>query len=201
MKRTLSLVATAILAAALCSCGGSDNNTPATTSTTTATEVSSETPTTSTAPAFVEVGQPATHGGITLTVTKASSPDTYPVMEGSYKKNSGYDTYADTPPRTGGKLIRIDATVENNTAGSIDLTCSLPVVAYVSDGSRMFDPVDDLYKIQGTPDCNEDLNPGFSSDMTWIFEVPVDTPIKMFIFRDYDGPQDGGEIVGIIPFL
>lgn len=201
MKRSLSLAATTMLAAALCACGGSDSDAPPAGSRSTTTEVASETTATSAAPAFVEVGQPATHGGITLTVNKATSPATYPVMEGSYKKNSGYDTYADTPPRAGGKLIRIDATVKNNTAGSIDLTCSLPVVAYVSDGQRMFDPVDDLYKIEGTPECNEDLNPGFSSEMTWVFEVPADTPIKMFLFSDYDGPQDGGEIVGIIPFL
>lgn len=90
-------------------------------------------------------------------------------------------------PRGGGKFICVDTTVVNDTRGGIDLTCSWPVATKVVDvKERQFDPVDDLYKIDGNPGCNDLLQPGFDAPMTWIFEVPDDVDVAAFAFRDTD---------------
>ncbi len=139
------------------------------------------TPSTETFP----TGQPVVNGGITLTVNEVTTPNTYPRMTNSMRKNSGYDEYAPVAPRAGAKFVRVDAAVRNSGGRAIDLTCSWPVRAIVADASsRIFEPVDDLYEIQGTPECNEDLNPGFESVMTWIYEVPASANIRIFAFAD-----------------
>lgn len=81
---------------------------------------------------------------------------------------------------------RVETTVVNNKNGGIDPTCSWPVATKVVDWKeRQFDAVDDLYKIDGNPGCN-DLQAGFDSPMTWIFEVPVDVDVAGCAFRDTD---------------
>ena len=75
----------------------------------------------------------------------------------------------------------------NNTSSSIDLTCSYPVAAKLVDNERReFDPVDDLYKLPDNLACNDQLQPGFDSPMTWVYEVPSAAKISQFAFRDID---------------
>ena len=143
------------------------------------------TTTTTPTPDTYAVGQPATNGGITLTVDKVSQPPSYQQVSNSMEKTSQYAEFETVSPRAGGKLVRIDATVLNNTRSAIDLTCSWPVNALAVDSSnRNYKPVDELYKVPGTPACNEDLNPGFSSKMVWIFEVPNTADVLAFAFAD-----------------
>ncbi len=119
------------------------------------------------------VGQPVTNGGIKLTINSVSQPADIPRTDG------------DVPPRSGAKIVRVDTTIENVGQKSIDLTCSYPVANKIYDSSkREFDTVDDLYKIPGNPECNADLQPGFSSPMSYVYEVPVDANIEFFGFAD-----------------
>lgn len=37
----------------------------------------------------------------------------------------------------------------------------------------------DLYQVEGNPECNAKLQPGFSSDMKYVYEIP-DTAVPMF---------------------
>jgi hypothetical protein len=107
------------------------------------------------------------------------------MMTNSMRKNSGYDVYGDVVPRAGGKFIRVDVTIENAGQKSMDLTCSWPIEVFAADASnRMFDPIDELDKLEGTPECNEELQPGFSSPMTYIFEVPSAADVRIFAFAD-----------------
>lgn len=207
VKHTFLATAALTVGALVTACSGSDTSAKETVTVTVEKTVGADTPASTPAESTStsaersdtkRIRQPATAGGITITVTKASSPDTYPVMIGSYQKNSGYDEYEATPPREGGKLIRIDAIVKNDTGQSIDITCSGPITAKVTDGKSLYDPVDSLHKIQGTPECNEDLNPGFSSKMTWVFEVPVDVKIHRFAFSDNNSASNpNNEIMGV----
>lgn len=177
------------MAISIAGCSSDDSSTRS------ASDVTTFTASTTTSAKLNWPGEPVTSGGITLTIDKVAAVPTYPRMTNSVQKGSGYEQYEDVKPRAGGKFVRVDATVKNGTTGAIDLTCSLPVIAKVSDGSAVYEPVDSLYEIEGTPSCNEDLNPGFSSEMTWIFEVPKDVPIKMFTFADYDLGVGGSEII------
>jgi hypothetical protein len=67
----------------------------------------------------------------------------------------------------------------------IDLTCSLPVkTALVDSQQRNFDPIDDLYKLKGNSNCNDNLQPGFESDMTWVYRVPSSATAIGWGFQD-----------------
>lgn len=125
------------------------------------------------------IGVKASSGGIDLTVNAIANIDSY---ETSY--NTEFETVAPAP---NARFIRVDALVSNNTKASIDLTCNLPVVAKLADSeSREFDPVENLYMLPGNPACNDQLQPGFESSMTWVYEVPAAADVTVFAFRDTD---------------
>lgn len=116
-----------------------------------------------------------TNGGIKLTITGVSQPADIPRSGGNIQ------------PRPGAKVIRVDTTVENVGQKSIDLTCSYPIANKIYDSNkRAFDTVDNLYDIPGNPECNADLQPGFSSPMSYVYEVPADANIEFFGFADSD---------------
>jgi hypothetical protein len=69
--------------------------------------------------------------------------------------------------------VMVSAHVVNNAQVSLDLTCSLPISTKLVDAQqRNFDAIDYLYKVKGNPECNDQLQPGFESDMTWVYLVP-----------------------------
>jgi len=41
-----------------------------------------------------------------------------------------------------------------------------------------------LHRIAGNPHCGENLQPGFSCQMTWVYHVPVDAQMTAFEFED-----------------
>jgi hypothetical protein len=86
----------------------------------------------------------------------------------------------------GAKFVSISTRVLNDSQGSIDLTCSRPINTHLIDErNRKFDCIRDLYRIPGNPECNYRLNPGFSSNMKWIYRVPIGTSIVAFEFEDW----------------
>jgi hypothetical protein len=54
----------------------------------------------------------------------------------------------------------------------------------VDDRDRQFDTIDSLHEIRDNPECNVQLQPGFESDMTYIYMVPAGAKISGFAFRD-----------------
>lgn len=120
------------------------------------------------------IGQPVTNGGIKLTINAVSISPVVPRGRGG-----------DQPPRAGAKIVRVDTTVDNVGTESIDLTCSYPIANKLWDAQkRQFDSVDKLYDIPGNPECNDSIQPGFSSPMTYMYEVPQDAVIEFFGFAD-----------------
>jgi hypothetical protein len=55
----------------------------------------------------------------------------------------------------------------------------------VDDQDRQFDPIDDLYKLKGNPECNDQLQPGFESDMTWVYRLPSSANVVGWAFQDF----------------
>lgn len=121
------------------------------------------------------LGQPVTNGGVTLTVTAVTVLPAVPREDG------------DVPARIGAKVIRVDTTVENVGQKSMDLTCGYPVTNKIWDSEkRQFDAVESSYEIPGNPGCNDGLQPGFSSPMTYVYEVPEAAKVEFFGFADSD---------------
>ncbi len=132
-----------------------------------------------------EVGQTMTNEGVTLTVTAARVADVIELNQSSYQQGSGYETYTQVPPAAGGKYVIVDTHIVNDGQVSMDLTCSYPIATVlVDDRDRQFDTIDSLYEIRDNPDCNAQLQPGFESEMTYIYMVPADANISGFAFRD-----------------
>jgi hypothetical protein len=103
-----------------------------------------------------------------LTVTSAEAADSIPVNATSTRQGSGFDRYEPMPAGPGAKFVIIKAHIFNNAKKSLDLTCSLPIrTVLIDDMQRNFDPIGDLYKVQGNPECNSQVRPGLESDMTW----------------------------------
>ncbi|MHA6631773.1 hypothetical protein ACU61A_40595 [Pseudonocardia sichuanensis] len=135
--------------------------------------------------ASAEVGQAVSNGGITLTVTGARVVESVEMNESNFRPGSGYETYMETRPQQGAKFVMIQARIFNSGKSSIDLTCSWPVDAKLIDAlDREFDPIDDLYKIKGNPECNHQLQPGFEAEMTYVHLVPETATIAAWSFRD-----------------
>ncbi|WP_132427098.1 hypothetical protein [Pseudonocardia endophytica] len=96
--------------------------------------------------------------------------------ESNFGPGSGYEKYTTTLPKAGGRFVAVTAHFVNNAKVGIDLTCSLAINTKLIDSQQCnFDAIDDLYKIKGNPECNDQLQPGFEADMTWVYLVPSST--------------------------
>ncbi len=136
-------------------------------------------------PPRAQVGQPATNQGVTLTVTNAFVTDTIELNETNYAPGSGYEEYTPTPPDAGGKYVVVQTHIVNNAQTSMDLTCGYPIATSIVDTQeRYFDTIDALYKLRGNPECNDQLQPGFEADMTYVFMVPANAQVDAFGFAD-----------------
>jgi hypothetical protein len=145
-----------------------------------------------------QVGQQVSNLGITLTVTEVKTADSIPLNETNDPQGSGYETYTDTPAGPRAKYVTVKAHIINNTNKTLDLTCSLPIkTLLIDDTQRHFDPIQDLDKIQGNPDCNARLQPGFESDMTWAYRVPANTHVTRWAFEDLTDMRERNQYTGV----
>ena len=125
------------------------------------------------------------NGGITLTVKSARTATTIDMNESGFDPDSSYAKFTKTSAGDGAKFVIVETHVINDAKTSLDLTCSLPVNSrLVDDRERQFDTIDDLYKLKGNPECNDQLQPGFESDMTWVYRVPDSANIVGWAFQD-----------------
>jgi hypothetical protein len=109
-----------------------------------------------------------------------------------------YEKYTRTKPDAGGKFIVVETHVVNNAKVSMDLTCSLPISTKLVDAQdRSFDPIPDLYKLKGNPECNDQLQPGFEADMTYVYLVPATATITGWGFKDTTELLGSGEYTAV----
>jgi hypothetical protein len=147
-------------------------------------------PSSAPAPPLAQVGQTVSNGGITLTVTATRTVESIDMNQSNFRPGSGYETYTKTEPEQGGSFVVIETRIVNDGQSSLDLTCSWPIDAkLVDDRDRNFDPIDELYKLKGNPECNKQLQPGFEDDMSYVYLVPADAKIVTWGFRDVINPS------------
>lgn len=137
-------------------------------------------------------GMPAVLNSAKITVTSVTSTDLL-------RANKKYYGAEDRSPQAGGKFIVVDANVENTGTKSMDLTCGYPIVNKLYDTQRrQFDTVHDLDYIVGNRDCNANLQPGFSSRMMWVYEIPSTATPYAVLFQDYDKPAVTAYVDGAV---
>jgi hypothetical protein len=131
------------------------------------------------------VGATVTNGGITMAIKSAGEVPSISVNESNFRPGSGYETYTAQTAGDGAKFFAVSVHVVNDAKESIDLTCSLPVSnKLLDDRGREFDAIDSLYKLQNNPECNDNLQPGFEADMTYVYRVPASATITQWSFAD-----------------
>ncbi|WP_416416175.1 hypothetical protein [Paenarthrobacter aromaticivorans] len=158
--------------------------TPSRTPTPTPTHAPTPTPTFSHVAA---VGDAATNGGIQIRLTSAAASPTVSMNTSHYRAGTGMEIYENVPAQAGGKYVIVKGVVTNNAKAPIDLTCGYPIDFKVFNStSQVYSPIQELYKIQGNPECNAQLQPGFESPMTWAFLVPTASTIDGAIFQEVD---------------
>jgi hypothetical protein len=199
---TLIITALAVIGATLSGCSSDDSSAaPATvtkTITVTATTGagSSATTVSTSSPAAQSpngVGQTFTNRGATVTFIEATAAGSIKLNQSNYRADSPNAVFTDTPARAGAQYIVVKTHIVNNAKLSMDLTCSLPInTRLLDDQNRQFDPIDGLYKIEGNPECNSQLQPGFEADMTWIYEVPTTATIVAWGFEELTDPSTLG---------
>lgn len=122
-----------------------------------------------------QVGEEARNRGSVVTIKKVREASSI-TFDGAVKQ-AGADA----------KYVILETVVRNETKASMDLTCSLPIVnALIDDQDRRFDTIEDLYNVQGNPECNAQLQPGFKDEMKFVYRVPEDANIVLWEFEEYD---------------
>lgn len=93
--------------------------------------------------------------------------------------------FTERVPRAGGKFVVVDTTVLNDGLTPIDITCAGPIRnTLTTEGQRQYSTVDEQYNIQGNPECNDMLQPGFDAPMKFVYEVPAAAVPVAFGFSD-----------------
>ncbi|RAL31131.1 DUF4352 domain-containing protein [Rhodococcus sp. AQ5-07] len=143
------------------------------------------------APALPTSGQPVTSGGAVITINSVVESQSITAQpENSISRGE----YAEQAPRSGGKFVIVDTTVLNNGKVSMDLTCGYPIRnKLITADNRQYDSIGSLYKVQGNPECNDNLQPGFDSHMMYVYEIPVAAAPSQFAFSDTEGQPGGSQ--------
>ena len=124
------------------------------------------------------IGEPVKAPGFVMTIKDVRGADTLEVNQSSYESGSGYETWTQKKPARGGSFMVLDTAIKNTATESMDLTCSFPIdIRVFNTDSQEYDPVQNLYEMRGNPECNAQLQPGFTSKMTYAFMVPKDSEI------------------------
>jgi hypothetical protein len=132
-----------------------------------------------------EIGRTFQHLGIAITLIDVDCSFSVRLNNSGYRPDSRYCEYEEVDAGDNAKFVTLYTRVLNDAQRSIDLTCSHPIYNHLIDErGRKFDSVGKLYRIRGNPECNDKLQPGFATDMTWIYRVPIDANILEFEFED-----------------
>lgn len=133
----------------------------------------------------IVAGEHVRTGGIKITLLAIAESDAVNLNKSGYRAGSGFDVLTSAEAGHGAKYVTLQTRVLNDGNHSIDLTCGGPILTHaIDERGRQFDHIGDLSDIPGNPECNVNLQPGFESDMTWIFRVPESAQIARFSFRD-----------------
>jgi hypothetical protein len=177
MRRGLVIAAAAVMVGGLLGCGGSTKTVTETIESEKTTDAGGEvTPSEEPQDAAANT-RSAEAGGIEVTISNAGARPSFGQMNKAPQ---------------GGHYVYVETDVLNESAEGIDLTCSDPLeVKLAGAEGRRYDPVEELWEVPGNPECNEQLQPGFSHRMTWVFLVPPRAEpdeLQVNLWTDHEDP-------------
>ena len=129
------------------------------------------------------IGQTVTNGGIDMKLISAGEQPTISFDTCGDRCSNG--SYAPKSPDTDTKYWVAVVEVKNNTKQPLDITCSYPYdIKALNSDNQQYTPIDNLYNVEGNPECNAELQPGLSTQVTYPFQVPLDVKMIAIAFRD-----------------
>lgn len=130
------------------------------------------------------------NGGITMKLLESGEKPTISFDSCGHGCSNG--KFAPKNPDADTKFWVVTVEVTNNTKKPLDITCGYPyeIVALNSD-NQQYTPIDDLYDVEGNPECNAGLQPGTKTKVTYPFQVPLNAKMVGIAFRDV-GDLTGG---------
>lgn len=133
------------------------------------------------------VGDTTTSGSLSMKLNKIEYPTSI--------QTTGYDGMPPTlTPKQGNKYLAVSVEVKNDSKQPIDLTCSLPLqIRAVNDKDQQYSIIEKLYDISGNPQCNAQLQPGMSSPIKYVFEMPSDTKTLGVVWQDISDMNNRGD--------
>lgn len=129
------------------------------------------------------IGATAVSGGVEMKLLEAGEQPT--ISFDTCGDGCSNGSYAPQAPDANTKYWVVKVEVTNNTSSPMDITCSYPYeIAALNSKNQKYTPIKDLYKIEGNPECNAQLQPGLTSTVTYPFQVPLDAKMVALAFRD-----------------
>lgn len=123
-----------------------------------------------------KVGDTIENNGIKMKLDAVDGPQTLNYDTGTGGNIS--DEYAPKSPDAGTKYWVANVEITNTGKKPIDISCGYPLdVKALNDGGQEFAPMKEIFKVQGNPECNAQLQPGMTSKVVYPFMVPSDTDI------------------------
>ncbi|MCI1978447.1 MAG: hypothetical protein LKJ44_01825 [Bifidobacteriaceae bacterium] len=139
-----------------------------------------------------KIGDTLESAGIQMKLTKAA--DASSISYDTCGDSCSNGKYAPKKPDKGTKYWVANVEITNNSKAPIDITCGYPLkIEAVNTDNQHYTPIDDLYQVQGNPECNAELQPGLSSKMSYVFAIPSKTTIAGIAFSGIDENLDEGE--------
>ena len=130
-----------------------------------------------------QIGQTVTNGGIEMKLVSAGEQST--ISYDTCGDGCSNGEYAPKNPDANTKYWVATVEVKNNTRKPLDISCGYPyeIIALNSE-SQQYTPIQDIYQVQGNPECNAQLQPGLDTRVTYPFQVPLDAKMVAIAFRD-----------------
>ncbi|MDV6278543.1 hypothetical protein R3Q06_34655 [Rhodococcus erythropolis] len=184
MRGTATVVAAALAIVTLVGCGSTvvgptavnDSAMPSQTTTVASRDAAAAQPD----DLHIPVDERADSGGAAITVFSVDTVPEIPVQ-----KSSEPDFYARKVAAEGYRYVVVSAAVENVGALSIDLSCGHVIVNALTDtNGRTFTTIDSLERVQGNRGCADNLKPGATAEMHYVYEIPDNAVPTRFEFYD-----------------
>lgn len=97
--------------------------------------------------------------------------------------------------KEGAKFVWVKIKFQNDGKESVDIHCNYHLGSALFDKERRkFDSIGTRYLIDGNTECNENIQPGFSSHETFAFEIPAKFTPDYVKFWDTRENLGGGQI-------
>ncbi|MBM6982042.1 MAG: DUF4352 domain-containing protein [Bifidobacterium thermophilum] len=137
-----------------------------------------------------QIGQTVDNGGIEMKLISASEQST--INYDTCGDGCSNGKYAPKSPDANTKYWVAVVEVKNNTKQPLDITCGYPYeIKALNSDNQQYTPIENLYQVQGNPECNASLQPGLSAQVTYPFQVPLDAKMVALAFHDVGDSLSG----------